>query len=90
MMLGWLAMRWLLGTSVMPLFVGAGTGLWSRRVLRPAPGAWTRQAGRAALAAWLLHLVLVGSGVVRDGSMLDYAAVLLAAVLASWLACRGA
>jgi hypothetical protein len=87
-MLVWIAIRWLLGTSVMPLFVGAGTGLLSRRVLRPAPGAWTRQAGRAAAAAWLLHLLLVGTGLLRDGAMLDYAAVLLAAVAASWLACR--
>ncbi|MDE2120169.1 MAG: hypothetical protein KGJ64_05725 [Betaproteobacteria bacterium] len=89
-MLVWIAIRWLLATSVMPLFVGAGTGWLSRRLLAPAPGAWTRQVGGAALAAWLCHVLLVGSGLLRDGAMLDYAAVLLAAVAASGLACRRA
>lgn len=86
-MLALIALRWLLATSVMPLFVGAGTGLAARRLLRPCPGRWTRQAAWGALAAWGAHVLLVGAGLLRDGAMLDYAAVLLAAVAGSALAC---
>ncbi len=87
-MRAWIALQWLLATSVMPVFVGAGTGLASRWILRPVPGGRWRQAGWAAGAAWLTHVLLVGSGTLRDGAMLDYGAVLLACVAASWLACR--
>lgn len=85
-MLALIALRWLVSTSVMPLFVGAGTGLAARRVLRPCTGRWPRQAAWAALGAWGVHVVLVAGGLVRDGATLDYGAVLLAAVAASWLA----
>ena len=84
-----IALRWLFATSVMPLFVGAGTGLAARRLLRPCPGRWTRQAVWGALAAWGVHVLLVGAGLLRDGAVLDYAAVLLAAVAGSWLGCAG-
>ena len=86
-MVAWMALQWLLGTSVMPLFVGAGTGLLARRVLGRCRGPRWRQALWAAGAAWLVHVVLVASGALRDGAVLDYAGVLLAAVAASRLAC---
>ena len=86
-MIALIALRWLLTTSVMPLFVGAGTGLAARRLLRPCPGRWSRQAAWAALAAWSVHVLLTGAGLLRDGAMLDYAAVVLAAVAGSWMAC---
>lgn len=79
---------WLANTSAMPLLVGGAIGAASKRVLRPCAGRLGRQVAWAALAAWLAHLGLVGSGVLRDGAILDYAAVLAAAVAASVLACR--
>ncbi len=86
-MLALIALRWLVATSVMPLFVGAGTGLASRRVLRPCAAGWKRQLLWGAGGAWLPHLFLVGAGLLRDGAMLDYAAVLAGAVAGSWLGC---
>jgi hypothetical protein len=32
-------------------------------------------------------VLLTGAGLLRDGAMLDYAAVVLAAVAGSWMAC---
>jgi hypothetical protein len=46
-----------------------------------------RRASAAGLIAWLVHLVLVGSSLVREGSLLDYAAVLLACSLAIAWSC---
>ncbi|MDE2128624.1 MAG: hypothetical protein KGJ74_03030 [Betaproteobacteria bacterium] len=86
-----LLLAWLANTSVMPLLVGGAIGAASKRVLRPCVGRLRRQVAWAALAALLVHLALVGSGLLRDGAMLDYASVLAAAVAASVLACmRGA
>ncbi len=80
---------WLVQTSIMPLFVGGATGAF-------APVAWGSgcAAGRARRAlfagggALLAHLVLIGSGILREGSIWDYAAVLLAATLVSAALCR--
>ena len=84
-------LSWLANTSVMPLLVGGAIGAASKRVLRPCAGRLRRQVAWAALAALLVHLALVGSGLLREGAMLDYACVLAAAVAASVLACmRGA
>ncbi|MGC9162418.1 MAG: hypothetical protein ACP5F9_02565 [Thiomonas sp.] len=72
----------------MPLFVGVVTGtlapwVWGRGCGSPA----MRRASAAGLIAWLVHLVLVGSSLVREGSLLDYAAVLLACSLAIAWSC---
>ncbi|SCC92015.1 conserved membrane hypothetical protein [Thiomonas sp. X19] len=85
-----LLLMWLAGTSVMPLVVGGAIGAVSLRVLRPCASRLGRQVFWAALAALVTHLVLVGSGLLRDGAVLDYASVLAAAVAASALACRRA
>ena len=79
---------WLLATSVMPLLLGAAIGAISPWILRPCASPRSRQALRAALAAWALHLALVGSGLLIEGDMSDYGAVLLAALLASAWGCR--
>ncbi|OYV34105.1 MAG: hypothetical protein B7Z83_08830, partial [Thiomonas sp. 20-64-5] len=80
---------WFAQTSIMPLFVGMLTGAL-------APWAWgkgcglssTRRALRAGIAAWIAHLALVGGGIVREGSIVDYAAVVLMSAMASELSCR--
>ncbi len=87
-MVALMALQWLLGTSVMPLFVGGGTGLAARRVLGAGRGPRWRPPAWAAAAAWALHLLLVVSGALREGAMLDYGAVLLASTAGAWLACR--
>ncbi|CUA93259.1 hypothetical protein [Thiomonas bhubaneswarensis] len=84
-----LFVSWLVQTSIMPLFVGGVTGAL-------APVVWgsgcratlARRLLLAGGAAWLLHLALVGSGLLREGSIWDYAAVMLAGTLASAAACR--
>jgi hypothetical protein len=82
-----LFLMWLMGTSVMPLVVGGAIGAASKRVLRPCTSGLGKQIRWAALAALLTHLALVGSGLLRDGAVLDYASVLAVAVAASALAC---
>lgn len=84
-----LLLSWLVATSVMPLAVGAGIGAVGRLLLRPCAGSLRRLALAGALAALVVHLALVASGVLRDGDMLDYAAVLVAAVVAATWAARG-
>ena len=84
-----LFLPWLAQTSIMPLFVGGATGAL-------APIAWGSgcAAGRARRSlvvgggALLAHLVLVGSGILREGSIWDYAAVVLAATVLSAALCR--
>lgn len=80
---------WLVGTSLMPLAVGAGVGAAGRYLLRPCTRSLRRLAVAGALAALIVHLVLVGAGVLIEGAMLDYGAVLLAAVVAATWAARG-
>ncbi|GEM_PF-3154748 len=85
-----LFLSWLIQTSLMPLFVGALTGGFAH--LAWGDGcvvSWGRRASWAAIGALLLHLVLVGSGLLREGSIWDYVAVMLAASLISAVACRG-
>lgn len=84
-------LSWLIQTSLMPLFVGALTGALAHLAWGGGGCAacWGRRASWAATGALLLHLVLVGSGLLREGSIWDYAAVLLAASLISAAACRG-
>ncbi|CDW94135.1 conserved membrane hypothetical protein [Thiomonas sp. CB2] len=85
-----LFLSWLIQTSLMPLFVGALTGGLAHRAWGSGCAAsWGRRASWAAIGALLLHLVLVGGGLLREGSIWDYAAVLLAASLISAVACRG-
>lgn len=83
-----LLLMWLAGTSVMPLVVGGAIGALSLKVLQPCGSKLGRQVRWAALAALVAHLALVGSGLLRDGAVLDYASTLAAAVAASVLACR--
>jgi hypothetical protein len=83
-----LLLMWLVGTSVMPLVVGGAIGAASKRILHPCTSGLGKQIRWAALAALLVHLALVGSGLLRDGAVLDYASVLAVAVAASVLACR--
>lgn len=80
---------WFVQTSVMPLFVGAVTGAlatwaWGKGCSMPLG----RRAFRAGAAAWIAHLALVGSGLVREGSIVDYAAVVLISAVVSVLNCR--
>ena len=83
-------LSWLIQTSLMPLFVGALTGGLAHLAWGSGCAAsWGRRAGWAAMGALLLHLVLVGSGLLREGSIWDYVAVMLAASLISAAACRG-
>jgi len=79
---------WFVQTSVMPLFVGAVTGALAAWVGGSgcATG-WWRRAIRAGAAAWTAHLALVGSGLVREGSTIDYAAVILISALSSAMHC---
>ena len=77
---------WLLGTSVMPLAVGGALGALAPRLLRA--GRTAQCAAWCAAAALGAHLMLVGSGVLRDGAMFDYLAVLAAAWGAAALRCR--
>ena len=79
---------WLASTSVMPVFVGAATGAAGARVLRPCAAGARRLAAWAAVAALAVHLLLVAGIGLDDGDMRDYAAVLIAAVVASAAACR--
>jgi len=83
-----LFLHWFVQTSLMPLCVGAATGLlapwaWGPGCAQPA----LRRAVFAAGAAWGVHLLFVGSALVREGAMLDYGAVLLASVVASAVGC---
>jgi hypothetical protein len=78
-----LFLAWLLGTALMPLALGGALGALAPRLLHTGRAA--RVAAWCALAALLVHLLLVGSGVVRDGAMLDYGAVLATAWgVAAW------
>ncbi len=81
-----LFVSWLLGTSVMPLAVGGALGALATRLLRAGRAA--RCAAHCAAAALGVHLLLVGSGALRDGAMLDYLAVLVAAWGTAALSCR--
>lgn len=88
--MGSIFLSWLVQTSVMPLFVGAVTGglaplAWGKG----CAAGWKTRAILAAIAALLPHFMLVGSGLLREGSIWDYATVLLAACLASAAVCRG-
>lgn len=83
-----LVLSWLLATAAMPLAMGAAIGALGARVLRPCGAGWRRLALLAAASACVLQFALVGSGAVRDGSVLDYALVLLTAVAAAALGCR--
>ena len=72
----------------MPLFVGAATGLlaplvWGRGCGAPA----VRRVLTVGLSAWAVHLALVGGGLVREGSLLDYVCVLLVSAAAGALSC---
>ena len=82
---------WLIQTSIMPLVVGGATGAL-------APIAWGAgcAAGRIRRVTWtggaalVGHLAAVGVGVLREGSIWDYALVLLIATLTSATLCRSA
>lgn len=83
-------LSWLVQTSLMPLFVGALTGGLARLAWgRGCAASWGRRASWAAMGALLLHLVMVGGGLLREGSIWDYVAVMLAASVISAVACRG-
>jgi hypothetical protein len=83
-------LSWLIQTSLMPLFVGALTGGLAHLAWGGGCAvSWGRRASWAAIGALLLHLVLVGAGLLREGSIWDYVAVMLAACLISAVACRG-
>jgi hypothetical protein len=72
------------------LFVGAVTGAlapWASGGGCSVPS-WGR-ALRAGAAAWIAHIALVGSGLVREGAIIDYAAVVLISSVVSALNCRG-
>ena len=77
---------WLLGTALMPLALGGALGAVAPRLLRV--GRASRVAAWCAGAALLVHLLLVGSGALRDGAVLDYTAVLAAAWAAAAWRCR--
>jgi hypothetical protein len=78
-----LFLAWLLGTAAMPLALGGALGAFAPRLLHAGRAAAV--AAWCALAALAVHLLLVVSGAVRDGAMLDYAAVLAAAWgVAAW------
>lgn len=80
---------WFVQTSVMPLCVGAATGALAGVVWRGGcAAAWMRRVGPAAMASWVVHLTLVAGGLVREGSVWDYAAVIVAGVAASEWICR--
>ncbi|WP_298289696.1 hypothetical protein [Thiomonas sp.] len=82
---------WFVQTSVMPLCVGAATGALAGVAWRGGCAAgWARRAGLGALASWGVHLALVGGGLLREGSVWDYAAVVVAGVTASEWVCRRA
>jgi hypothetical protein len=83
-------LSWLIQTSLMPLFVGTLTGGLAHLAWGGGCAvSWGRRATWAAIGALLLHLVLVGGGLLREGSIWDYVAVMLAATLISAVACRG-
>lgn len=81
---------WLLQTSVMPLVVGGVTGAMTGLVWKGCAMSPGRRAARVAAGAWLAHLVVVGSGLVREGSVFDYGAVVAACVAVGAWACRRA
>lgn len=81
---------WLFQTSPMPLFIGGVTGwmaglVWGACVMPPV-----RRAMWAGLSAWAVHLVAVGSGLLREGSMWDYGVVIVVSVAISALRCQRA
>ncbi len=81
---------WLLQTSVMPLVVGGATGAMTGLVWKGCAMSPGRRAVRVAAGAWLAHLAVVGSGLVREGSVFDYGAVVAACVAVGAWACRRA
>lgn len=83
-----LLLSWLASTSVMPIAVGGAIGAVGKRVLQPCRGRLGRQVLWGAAAALVVHLALVGSGLLREGAMMDYGAVMASAIGACVLACR--
>lgn len=80
---------WFVQTSVMPLVVGAATAAltpiaWGRA----CPMSAYRRAAWVAMAAWLGHVVFVGVGLLREGSVWDCAAVVVLSVVGSAATCR--
>ena len=86
-----IVLLWFAQTSIMPLAVGAATGALAQFAWGgQCPASAMRRAIWSALASWLVHLACVGSGLIREGSIWDYAVVLLACVAATAWVCRGA
>lgn len=78
----WVAIAWLVQTSIMPLALGAATAALASLAWPGCAAGLRSRVAWAAGAAWVAHVALVLGGVVRDGAVVDYAAVIAATVAA--------